>query len=142
MTRSSKYVLWGLVGIWLVAMLALLPKFVDLHREKSAVLQEFSEYGASLVSQHFEQAYQYCGSAFREAMPYDQFVKLHRDLQEQYGPLTAVARQTYSVHGGGTPMYWKAVIDADFVYQRKTLRFEFVLHKEGERWVIFGAEQL
>ncbi len=39
-------------------------------------------------------------------------------------------------------MYWKAVIDADMQYERKTLRFQFVFHKESGRWMLYGYEQL
>lgn len=143
MKRRSKIVLWAILGVWVVAMLTLLlPMLVTGHREKSAVLQEFSEYAALLVDRHFEQAYQYCGSDFRKAMPYDEFIKLYNNLEDQNGRLKAITRQAYEVHGKGTPMYWSAVIDADFVYDKKTLRFEFVFHKEESRWVVFGFEQL
>ncbi len=86
-------------------MLALLPKFIDLHRETSTVLQEFSEYGTLLVSQHFEHIN--TGSAFAKQCPTTSLSNCTGDMQEQYGALTTVARQTYSVHGGGNPMYWR-----------------------------------
>lgn len=75
-------------------------------------------------------------------MPYDRFVKLYQDLEQQYGNLNGVTRRAFDVEGRGNPMYWRAVIDADFVYQKKTLRFEFVFHKEGDRWAILGSKQL
>jgi hypothetical protein len=75
-------------------------------------------------------------------MPYDQFVRMYKSLQEEYGPLKSAKRVAYEIHGSGTPVYWRAVIDADLVYEKRSLRFKFVFHKEGDRWVLFGAEQL
>lgn len=141
MRRRYKILLWVVIGIWAIAMSTLVaPMLVRGYYEKNAVLAQFSEYSASLVNRHFDLAYQHCGSEFRKAMSYDQFVKLYGDLERQYGTLKTVTQQGYEVHGTGSPVYWTAVIDADFVYEKKTLRFEFALHKSGNGWVIFGFQ--
>lgn len=143
MKRPYKIVLWTIGAGWLTAIVILVvPMLVTAHQEARAVRAAFSEYGTLLVDQQFNQAYQYCGGDFRRAMSYDQFADLYQNLEQQHGNLETVTLQAFQVHGSGTPVYWRAVIDADFVYQKQTLRFEFVFHKETGRWLIFGFEQL
>jgi hypothetical protein len=142
MKKPYRYGLWTLGGIWAIAMVALSPQFVAAHRETNNALQAFDGYSSSLVNQQFEEAYRQCGTDFHDAMPYDQFVNLQKSLQLQFGPLKSVRRSTYEVHGSGTPMHWRAVIDAEFIYQNKNLPFRLLFHKEGERWTLFGSEQL
>jgi len=142
MKTRIRIILLLVLSVWAVAMLALSPRFVAAHRETKGVEQTFAEYTNSLVSQRFDDAYRQCGSDFRSAMPYQQFVNLYQSLQMEYGPLKSARRSAYEVHGSVSPAVWRAVVDADLVYERKTISFEFVFHKEGGRWVLFGAEQL
>jgi len=142
MKKGYRYGLYVLAGIWVVAMAALSPQFVAAHRETRDVLQAFDQYSSELVNQQFAEAYQHCGADFRTAMPFDQFVTLQKSLETQLGHLRSTKRTAYEVHGKGTPMSWRAVIDADMLYENKSLRFEFVFHKEGGRWIIYGYEQL
>jgi hypothetical protein len=142
MKRRSKYLLLGLGTVWLVAMLFLTPQFIQLHQETGEVLRNVSDYSNSLASQQYAHAYSYASSAFRAALPYDAFVELYQGLQAKYGALKSVKREGYQVNGHGTPMIWKAIVDEDFVYEKKTIRFEFALHKEEGHWVIFSAEEL
>ncbi len=138
----ARKILLLLFGLWVVLMLALSPQFLAVHRETKGVERTFSQYTDSLVKQRFDEAYMQCGTEFRDAMPYDQFASMYRSLQGEYGPLKSTKRIAYQVHGSGMPMLWRAVVDADLVYEKKSLRFEFVFHKEGDRWVLFGAEQI
>jgi hypothetical protein len=140
-TRSRSILLW-LVGIWVIVMLALSPQFLAAHRETKDVERAFSNYTDSLVNQRFDDAYRQCGTDFRAAMSYDQFVGVYESLQKENGPLKSVRRVAYEVHGSGTPTLWRAAIDADLMYEKKNIRFAFVFHKEGDRWVLFGTEQL
>lgn len=142
MKKPYKYALWTAGGIWAVAMIALSPQFVAARHETKSALAAFDAYSSSLVNQRFDEAYLSCGADFRNAIPYDQFVSLQQSLRERFGPLKSVHRSSYHIHGGGTPMEWTAAIDSDLVYEKKSLRFRFVFHKEGERWVLFGSEQL
>ena len=123
-------------------MLVGFPQFVAAHRETRDFKRVFAAYTDSLVNQRLDDAYRQCGSDFRRAMPYDQFVSLYESMQKENGPLKSIKRGAYEVHGSGTPMFWRAVTDADLIYEKKSVRFEFVFHKEGDRWVLFGAEQL
>jgi hypothetical protein len=123
-------------------MVALSPKFVAAHRETNSVQNAFTEFSEALVDRRFEVAYQYCGTDFRIAMPYEKFVKIQEKLATQYGSLKSFKREAFEVDGKGSPIYWRAVIDGDFLYERKTLRYKFVFHKEAERWVLYGYEQL
>lgn len=141
MKKHYKYGLFALAGIWVVAMLALSPLFFEARRETKNVLREFDEYSADLVSQHFNEAYQHCGTDFRKAMPFDQFVDFHSSLETRLGRLMSVKRVAFDVHGRGAPMVWRAVIEADLMYEKKALRFEFVYHREDGRWILFGTQQ-
>ena len=142
MKKRYRYGLYVLGGIWMVAMAALSPQFVAAHRETKNVLKVFDQYSSALVNQQFAEAYQHCGTDFRKSMPFDQFVALQVSLESQLGRLRSTKRTAYEVHGRGTPMSWRAVIDADMLYEKKSLRFEFVFHKEGDSWIIYGYEQL
>lgn len=140
MKRRYKILLW-IAGIWIGTLLILaVPRLVSMFHEMLVLQQEFSDYGTSLVSKRYDRAYQFCGSDFRKAASYDEFVKVHHDMEEQYGSLKAVKRQALEVHYAGTPTYWNATIDADFVCEKRTLRVEFAFHKEDNRWVIFRFE--
>jgi hypothetical protein len=123
-------------------MLSLTPKFIRLHYETRGALQNISEYCNSLADQQYPQAYRFAGEAFRQALPYDKFVTLYEGLERRYGTLKTVSRKGYQVNGHGSPTVWRAVVDEDFVYEKGTIRFEFVLHKERDHWTIFSAEQL
>jgi hypothetical protein len=140
-TRSRNILLW-VVSIWVIVMLALTPQFLAAHRETKDVERVFAAYTGSLVNQQFDDAYSRCGTNFQSAMSYDQFVSLYESMQKENGPLKSIKRVSYEVHGSGTPMFWRAAIDADLIYEKKSVRFEFVFHKQGGRWVLFGAEQL
>jgi len=142
MKKSYKYGLCVLAGIWIVAMTALSPQFVVAHRETKNVLQVFDQYSSALANQQFEKAYQDCGTDFRNAMTFDQFVSIQKSLEAQFGHLKSTKRTAYEVHGKGSPPYWKSTIDADMQYEKRTLRFEFVFHKERGRWILYGYEQL
>lgn len=132
----------GLGIVWIIAMLILVPQFIQLHHETSEALQVVSGYSNSLIGQQYNQPYGYTSSAFRAALPYDAFVKLNQTLRTTYGPLKSMMRQGYQVNGHGKPTAWKAIVDEDFVYENKAIRFEFVLHKENGHWVIFSVEEL
>lgn len=142
MKRRYKYPLIGLGIVWLLAILSLIPRFIELRGETREVLGDVSGYSNGLVSQQYAEAYQYSSKDFRVALPYNAFVALYQGLQGKYGTLKSVKRQSYEVNGHGTPMVWKAVVDEDFVYEKETIRFEFVLHKEDGHWAISSAEEL
>ncbi len=142
MKTRNRNILLCAVGIWAIVMLVLSPQFVAAHRETRDVKRVFAEYTDSLVNDRLDDAYRQCGSDFRSAMSYDQFVSLYESMQRENGPLKSIKRGAYEVRGSGTPMLWRAVIDADLIYEKKIVRFEFVFHKEGDRWILFGAEQL
>lgn len=142
MKRPLKYGILGLAAVWICAMATLSPLFLKAHRETRSLLDVFQRYTTSLVTQHYDEAYQNCGTDFQQAMPYDQFVSLQHSLLSANGRLVSVKRTAYETHGSGSPIYWRGVIDADLAYEQRTIRFEFVFHKEHGRWVLFGAEQL
>lgn len=142
MKRRYNYLLLGFGAVWIAAMLFLTPQFIALHQETKEALEDMSGYCNNVIDQQYAQAYSYSGSAFRAALSYNAFVQLYQSLQRSYGTLKAVKNQSYQVNGRGKPVVWKAIIDEDFMYDKKTIPFEFVLHKEQGHWVIFSAEEL
>ncbi|HLW99809.1 MAG TPA: hypothetical protein VKR82_14265 [Candidatus Acidoferrales bacterium] len=142
MKRRSRILLWTLIGIWLTVMIVLSPMFVRIHRETKIARQTFKAFGESLVRQDFSGAYKFCGADFQAAVPYGQFVNVQEDFQKENGTLRTVQETGYDVTGEGTPMRWKAVIGADFVYPKRTVRFQFELRLENDRWVVFGYRQI
>ena len=140
MKLRSKIVLWTIGGVWLVTMLALIPRFVSISRDTDNVEHVFADYGAALASHRFEDAYRLCSSGFQSAMPYDQFVSFQNKLESQYGRLESVDRKALKVHCDGSGC--SAALSAALIYQTKTLKYRFELHKDEGRWVIFGGEQL
>ncbi|MGH9727204.1 MAG: hypothetical protein ACRD33_06645 [Candidatus Acidiferrales bacterium] len=142
MKRRYKITLWTLGGVWVIAMLALTPRFISAHRETDKLQHVFDEYSIALVNHNFAEAYQFCGSDFRRSLSYDQFVAMQEALEKQHGKLKSISLATRDVEGRGTPPYWTAVIHADFVYEGKSLRFEYVFHQEDGRWLIYGGEKL
>lgn len=119
----------------------MVPGFKESDREEKDLLQAFDLYTGSIVSQHYEKAYEACGNDFHQATPYAKFVSIYKSLDEKYGPLKSAQRVRYEMHGRGTPEVWNAVIDADFFYAKQTLRFKFSARKEGDRWILYGFEE-
>src|SRR5690348_5757627 len=140
MKLRSKIVLWVIGAVWIAAMLALIPRFVSISDDTSSVEHVFSDYGTALVNHRFQDAYRLCSSSFQSAMPYDQFVRFQNKLETQYGKLESVDRKALKVHCDGSGC--SAALSASLAYQTKTVRYRFVLYKDGGRWVIFGGEQL
>jgi hypothetical protein len=73
---------------------------------------------------------------------YDEFVRMYESMQVDYGRLNSAKRVAYVVHSIGTPANWTATIKADLLYEKQNVSFAFTFHKEGVRWVLFGAQQL
>lgn len=142
MTSRMQIGLRLIAFVWLVGVIILSPKFIEAHRQSRDLQHVFTVYAMSVLNHNYEQAYGFCSGDFRDAMPFDRFVDLQKHMEQQYGVLRSFKRRAYEVHGKGNPQYWRGVLDADFVYENKTLKFEFVFHKESDRWVIFGYEQL
>src|SRR4029077_1484719 len=80
MNRGVKHTLWGILGVWVILMIAFSPKLIEAHREVTDAQQLFTGYATSLLNHRYEEAYSFCGSEFRNAMPYDRFAKLQMDL--------------------------------------------------------------
>ncbi len=142
MKRRTKILLWALAGIWLTVMIVLSPMFVKIHRETKIARQTFNSFGESLIRQDFLRAYQFCGADFQAAVPYEQFVNIQKDFQKDGGDLRSIQETSYDVTGEGTPVRWRAVIGADFVYPNRTMRFQVELRLENDRWVVFGYRQI
>jgi hypothetical protein len=140
MTARRRNILLCVLGVWLVVMLVLSPQFITAHRATKDVERVFAEYTDSLVNKRFDDVYRQCGRDFQTALSYDEFVRVYELMEEENGPLKSIRRVGYKIHGNGTPTIWRAVIDADLIYEKKSVRFAFC--KEGERSVLFGAEQL
>lgn len=137
----KKIVLWILVA-WVVLMLALSPQFIAAHRENQKLESTFEEFVGFLEKQQFEMAYQQCGTDFRKTTSFDQFAAFYKNLNEQYGKLDSANHTSYEMHASGNPFDWRAIVTAEFDYANKDVKFRFSFHKQDDRWVLFGTEQL
>lgn len=143
MKRIHKTLLWvTLVALICILVIVSSPLAIQSRLETSGLLGDFSEFANSVVTHNYDQAYRMGGSDFREALTHDEFVAEQKDLEEKYGRIKTITRQTYDVKGSGTPTFWRGDIEADFVYERESIRVEIVFHQENGRWVIFGMKQL
>jgi hypothetical protein len=143
MKKPYKILIWVALGIWVIALImALSPKIMKLHREKENAEKTFAAFSGNLVNQRYQDAYGLSGSDFRQAASFDEFVEQQKKYRDEFGSLTSVHQAASDVEGKGTPMFWRAVIDADLVFEKKTVRFEFVFRQEGGRWVLFGYQQM
>lgn len=138
----GKILLFGFALLVVYRIGIMIPGFRENYREEWNLEHTFDQYTGSLVSQQYEKAYATCSGGFQQVTPYDKFVDLYKSLQEQYGPLKSAKSVGHEMRGSGTPTVWKAVIDANFIYAKQTIRFEFSAHKDGDRWVLDGFEQL
>ncbi len=139
--KIGKVLLGGLVLLVVHRMVEMVPRFKESYREERNLEQTFDQYTISLVSHHYEEAYAICGNDFHQATPYDKFVSITKSLEDQYGPLKSAKCVGFEMHGRGTPTIWTAVIDANFVYAKQTLKFKFSVNYEGDRWFLYGFEQ-
>ena len=128
-------------GLWLILMAYSYPNLREGFREKKSLERTFDHYADALVQKRYDEAYAQCGSEYRHVMDYEPFVVGYRSLEQQYGPLKSYKRDGFYFRGEGTPAIWKAAIVARFFYEKKTVTFDFVLHKEGDRWVFFRIDQ-
>jgi hypothetical protein len=142
MSRRSKYILSALVLIWLAAMIALSPRFLAVEREKKNVERAFTDYSSAVISHDFGAAYQQCGSEFREAMPYDVFVKQQQTLESKYGGIRSFKEIGYKVTSSGDPAEWRGIITADLTFENGNAKLLLEFHRENGTWVVFGYKQI
>ena len=142
MKFRTRKVLIVVVAIWVIAIIALTPLFVAAHREKRNLDQAFNEYTGSLINQQFDQAYAEAGPEFHDAVSFADFETTYKSLEDKYGPLLSAKRGAYEMKGAGTPTRWSAVVDGNLNYATKTLKFEFVFHKDGESWILFSMHEM
>jgi hypothetical protein len=135
-TRNNLLV--GAAAIGASVLMVLFPFAVMIR----SLERPFDQFSGAIVHHRYDEAYKQCGSVYRQAMSYDQFVQYYSSLEKQFGPLKSYKRGGLEVTARSFPPLWRGVMDAEFVYEKKTLGFEFVFHKEGDRWVIFRVEEL
>ena len=128
--------------VWLVAMIALSPRFLAVEREKKNVERAFTDYSSMVVRHDFEDAYHICSPQFREAMPYDMFVTQQGILESKYGRIKSVKGIGYKVTSTGEPATWRGVITADFIFEKGSARFVLEFHRADAMWLLFGYKQI
>src|SRR5277367_7174215 len=116
MKRKLRIGLCLLVAAWIVLLLVLLPRFIEAHKENAALTEIFSRFSNAPMNRDYPMAYEECSPEFREADSYENFVKQLTGLADWHGHLKDVKRDGYHIVGGGTPLRWKANIDASFAY--------------------------
>jgi len=139
--RHWKWLLVVLVAVMLAALAYAIPQFLRLSREAREVDRAFAGYGTALVGQRYADAYRFGGHEFADALSYDQFVQQQRELEQHFGRLKSVQSVGYHISGKGNPYLWSAVIAADFVFEKRTVRFDVALQKENGQWVLYGYKE-
>src|SRR5580658_7407551 len=115
----------------LAALVYAIPHFVRLSHETPEVSRAFAGYGAALVDQRYADAYQFGGQSFADALTYDQFVEQQHELQERFGRLKSIHAVGHNTTGKATPYLSSAVIAADYVFEKRTVRFDVSFRKEN-----------
>lgn len=131
-----------LIVAWVGIVIALAPRFRGVQREKIDAERVFTNYFSAVVKHDFVVAYQQCGSEFRQAMPYDDFVSQQESLESKYGSLQNYKELGYNVTSHDDLTEWRAVILADLIFQKGTARFELEFRKENGAWMLFGFKQI
>jgi len=142
LSRRSQYLLSAIVVVWLVAMIALSPRFLAVEREKKNVERAFADYSSAVVRHYFGDAYRLCSLEFREAMPYDAFVAQQGTVESKYGRIKSVKEIGYKVTSMGEPATWRGVITADFIFENGSARLVLEFHRENGVWLLFGYKQV
>ena len=140
MTAKTRVTIWILAAVWLAGLAMLAPKFLSISRDTKRVERIFADYGAALVAHHFENAYQLCSPDFQAATSYEQFVNWQDNMETRYGRLKSVERQALKVHCDNAGC--TATISASLKYENGTVQYKYALHKDGDRWSIFGGQEL
>jgi hypothetical protein len=129
-------------GLWLILLAHFYPDLREAMREQRSMEQAFDHYSEAIVQRRYDEAYSHCGSEIRHVMDHEHFVASYRSLEQQYGPLKSYNRSSYYVRGEGSPpINWTGAIVARFLYEKKIIKFDFVPHKEQDRWVLFDVNQ-
>lgn len=102
----------------------------------------FDGYSHALVSGDYTRAYQFCGEAFKRSSSFEVFTGKQVELQSRFGRLKAIENKGTYVHGKGSPMEWRAVIEASQLYERGDLRSVCEFHLEDSSWKLFGCKQV
>lgn len=142
MSGRSKYLLSAMGVVWLVAMISLSSRFLAVEREKKNAERAFTDYSSAVVRHDFEDAYQLCGSEFREAIPYDMFVTQQGILESKYGRIKSVEEIGYKVSSTGEPATWRGVITADFIFENGSARFVLEFRRANAMWLLFGYKEI
>jgi hypothetical protein len=130
-----------LVGVWVVAMVTLVPKFVALRQQTNELSNTFLEFADLLTKDEFESAYEYCSADFRSATSLADFEATQRVLEAKNGKLVAVKNDGEHVKGDGNPIVWVGSVEANFRYENGNITMDCVFRKENNRWRIFGMRQ-
>ena len=141
MKRRTKYLLWGLLALWLVAAVGLVQWWPVVNSQAGAAHEVFQGFGDSLVAKQYARAYGYCGRDFHQAISLEQFVRLNEGLESKYGSLRAVSQATLHTKYTLKPERWTTEIDANFDYEKTRVPFAFALWQENGQWVVYGYEQ-
>jgi len=134
---------WKKIGFGgLIVVVVLLLIWPSLWHQRTLALAAFRSYGAALSRRDYPVAYSYFANELKQTTPLESFVKQQEGLEAQFGPLSTVTRQGWTMHGRGSPIAWVITIQADHHYLRRTVHFAYVWHREDGRWLLWSSEQL
>lgn len=99
-----------------------------------------SLYTGALIRKDYQGAYKMASPEFRAGSSFDDIMRIHNKLIDQYGALKSV-KQTYwhiETKNGVT----SSTIQATFQFERANQIFEVELHEENGIWRVFSYRQL
>ena len=118
------------------------PSMVKAWRQKQALQLSFASYTNALVHSDFRKAYEFGGSDFRSALSYEEFVQQQMHLIKTFGNLSSIDVQHLSVEGRGSPLRWRAQVEANQRYSSETISILYEFKYEDGRWVLYGYKQI
>jgi hypothetical protein len=122
--------------ILLVSVILISCAPVLIQKEPEAELKKYFD---SLNSKNYKIAYSILHPAFREKLPYDNFVQNAQNSEKQLGPITSVSFDKVSVFGKKNTDY---VYDVTVSTPRKIIKYKIEMLKEKDRWFLNGIKAI
>jgi hypothetical protein len=135
-STRKKLVIAAVVLIYLIFPAIIFGSlFVDLYQ----AFRTLHEFGDALIAKRYVYAYSMTTQELQEVSNYSTFLKVHGHLTQRVGDLKEIKVDQMSVkernHG------WYATSEADLIFSRGTLTFDFTLKKENQSWKIYSYRE-
>jgi hypothetical protein len=125
------------LGMLVVVCVVGVKLFAGAFQEPSKAMTLYTD---ALVRKDYQGAYKMASPEFRAASSFEDILRIHNKLSDQFGALKSV-KQTYwhiETKGGVTG----STIQANFQFERASQMFEFELREENGTWRVYSYKQL